>query len=157
MSPTQRTFHLHSSAETEKAAESLAGVLRPGDVVLLRGEVGSGKSHFARHLIRHILVEPEDIPSPTFTLVQSYETTLGPLWHADLYRLTSEHDIEELGLADAFEEAICLVEWPENLGNLKPTDALELWLQPGDTDDARWLSASWVNGEWDHKLKDWAP
>jgi len=64
---------------------------------------------------------PEDVPSPTFTLVQIYDTSAGEIWHADLYRLSSPEEAEELGLRDAFETAICLIEWPDRLGSISPT------------------------------------
>tara|TARA_Y100001934_G_scaffold160669_1_gene191712 strand:- start:277 stop:588 length:312 start_codon:yes stop_codon:yes gene_type:complete len=66
----------------------------------------------------------EEVPSPTFTIVQTYETKLGSIWHADLYRLTDQSEIFELGLIDAFVSEIVIVEWPERLGHLEPQDAL---------------------------------
>jgi tRNA threonylcarbamoyladenosine biosynthesis protein TsaE len=66
----------------------------------------------------------EDVPSPTFTLVQTYYTTVGPIWHADLYRLNDHNDVFELGLIDVFGHETVLIEWPERLGYLKPSDAL---------------------------------
>ncbi len=78
--------------------------------MLLDGPVGAGKTTLARAAILSILPEPEDVPSPTFTLVQTYDTTRGPLWHCDLYRLSSVLEIEELGLEEAFETAITLIE-----------------------------------------------
>lgn len=94
--------------------------LLPGDVVLLEGAVGAGKTHLARALIHAVLLQDEDVPSPTFTLVQTYDTRNGTLWHSDLYRLSSTFEIEELGLIDAFADAICLIEWPDRLGELTP-------------------------------------
>jgi len=119
-----RTYR--SEAETCRAAARLGPLLRPGHVLLLEGGIGAGKTHFARCLIRAILRDDEDVPSPTFTLVQSYDTTRGELWHADLYRLGHPDDVIELGLTEAFEEAICLVEWPDRLGDLTPPAALHL-------------------------------
>lgn len=128
-------------------------MLRPGDTVLLEGEVGAGKTHFARALIQSLLPEPEDVPSPTFTLVQTYATELAEIWHADLYRLTSTQEIEELGLTEAFESDICLVEWPDRLGPLIPTDALTLSFAAADHDDARRITARWTDAKWDAKLE----
>jgi tRNA threonylcarbamoyladenosine biosynthesis protein TsaE len=146
---------LRSPEETSRAATLLAQRLVPGDVVLLNGPVGAGKTHFARHMIQSILSEPEDVPSPTFTLVQTYDTQRGPLWHSDLYRIASTHEIEELGLAEAFETAICVVEWPDRLGEVAPEDALSLWLQPGADEDTRALTATWADPKWAERTQDW--
>ncbi len=91
-----------------------------GDVFLLSGPIGAGKSHLSRAFIRHRLGRFEDVPSPTFTLVQTYEDGAGDIWHADLYRLSHPDEVIELGLDDAFLTAICLVEWPDRLGRLTP-------------------------------------
>lgn len=107
-------------------AQCLAEVVNPGDVFCLNGPVGAGKTTFARALIKAILLVDEDVPSPTFTLVQTYDTRRGPVWHADLYRLGSSMELEELGLAEAFETAICLVEWPELMNSVKPAAAHDL-------------------------------
>jgi len=138
-----------SPGHTAALAATLAPALAPGDVILLAGEVGAGKTHFARSLIAASLERPEDIPSPTFTLVQSYPGRQGEIWHADLYRLSGLSEIEELGLPQAFSEAICLVEWPDRLGPLAPDDALTLALAPGDDPDRRALSLDWRAPRWD--------
>lgn len=147
--------HLESSDATARAAALLGPLLAPGDTVLLSGSVGAGKTHFARSLIRAILLVPEDIPSPTFTLVQTYDTRNGSLWHADLYRIGSTDEVEELGLGEAFDTAICLVEWPDRLGALRPPNALEITLQDGAADETRNLVARWRDPKWDEKLKAW--
>ncbi|WP_370281442.1 tRNA (adenosine(37)-N6)-threonylcarbamoyltransferase complex ATPase subunit type 1 TsaE [Pseudooceanicola sp.] len=120
------THDFTSEEDTCRAAARLAPLLRPGHVILLEGGIGAGKTHFARCLIRAVLAVPEDVPSPTFTLVQTYETAHGELWHSDLYRLGHPDDVIELGLAEAFESAICLVEWPDRLGELTPPGALHI-------------------------------
>ena len=87
--------------------------------------------------------------------MQTYDTASSAIWHADLYRLTSTHEIEELGLIDAFHDAICLVEWPDRLGPLAPADALEISLSPSTEEDSRRLTAEWSGGDWAEKLAAW--
>lgn len=115
----------------------MAPLVAGGDVILLEGSIGAGKSFFARALISSLLIEPEDIPSPTFTLVQTYDAAEFEIWHCDLYRLTTPFEAQELGLEEAFETALCLVEWSDRLGDLTPQDALVLTLELTDTLQAR--------------------
>lgn len=150
-----RHLSLSSPEKTALLAAALGARLKPGDVVLLEGDVGAGKTHFARALIQSLLEVPEDVPSPTFTIVQTYETPKGDIWHADLYRLTSTLEIEELGLTEAFENDICLVEWPDRLGTLCPTSALTLKFAAGDLTEARNIEASWSDPRWIDRLRDW--
>lgn len=124
------SIHLARPEDTDRLGRILASCLQAGDTVLLHGSVGAGKTHLARALIRARTGEGEDVPSPTFTLVQTYETAEAEIWHADLYRLSHPDEIAELGLEAAFETAICLVEWPDRLGALAPADALHLRLTP---------------------------
>lgn len=98
-----------------------------GDCLLLEGQIGAGKSHFARALIRARLGREEDVPSPTFTLVQTYQADV-EIWHADLYRLGHPDEVLELGLEAAFDDAICLIEWPDRLGRHLPQGAVRLKL-----------------------------
>lgn len=104
----------------------LGSTLRPGDVIALWGDLGVGKTTFARALIQGIVGKKIDVPSPTFTLVQVYDCQEGELWHCDLYRLKSPDESFELGLEDAFHEAICLLEWPEKLGDLLPARRIDV-------------------------------
>ena len=116
-----------SPDHTRQFAENLSAYLRSGDVILLEGGIGAGKTHFARSLIQALQARTcrvEDVPSPTFTLVQTYDVDPSEIWHADLYRLSHPDEIEELGLTQAFDDAICLVEWPDRLGDLWPERAL---------------------------------
>jgi tRNA threonylcarbamoyladenosine biosynthesis protein TsaE len=126
-----KSFPLVDADQTEQLGIRFADILRPGDVVLLHGQIGAGKTHFVRSIIQSRLKsvgQLEDVPSPTFTLVQVYDVASEEIWHADLYRLTSPSEVEELGLIDAFETAICLIEWPDRLGDLAPETALHIRL-----------------------------
>lgn len=123
-------FSSRDAAATTALAERMADHLRAGDVLLLSGDLGAGKTHFARSLIQHLLAADglsEDVPSPTFTLVQTYATKVVEIWHADLYRLTDPQELWELGLDEAFETAISLIEWPERLDQDLPDGAV--WLR----------------------------
>lgn len=118
---------LASDADTTALGRWIAPRLVTGDCLLLEGPIGAGKSHLARAIIQARLGRMEDVPSPTFTLVQTYQADV-ELWHADLYRLTSYDEIAELGLEDAFSQAICLIEWPDRMGKLAPSHSIRLKL-----------------------------
>ncbi len=125
--PTFRlTVPLPDEAATTAFARRLAPALGPGDVLALRGDLGAGKTAFARALIRALVGDDEaEVPSPTFTLVQTYDTDAAPVWHFDLYRLSGPDEVQELGW-DEVGQGIALVEWPDRLGPLLPRDRLEL-------------------------------
>lgn len=122
------TLFLPDAAATDQLGTWLADHLKAGDCVLLSGPIGAGKSHLARALIRARLGRFEDVPSPTFTLVQTYQADV-EIWHADLYRLSHPDEVLELGLEDAFSHAICLIEWPERLGKHAPKDAIRVQMR----------------------------
>lgn len=130
------TLDLADDTATTDFGRRLAPFLREGDVLLLNGPIGAGKTHFSRGLIRARLGWDEDVPSPTFTLIQTYDG-MPDIWHADLYRLTHPDEVTELGLEDAFSTAICLIEWPERLGDLRPDGALTLNFRVTRNGDAR--------------------
>ncbi len=148
MPSNHATLTLTSPDHTTLLAEKIGLLLRPGDVLLLEGDIGAGKTHFARSLIQSLLTTQEDVPSPTFTLVQVYETRIGEIWHADLYRLTAPDEVVELGLTDAFEEAVCLVEWPDRLASLRPDSALELKFSLARAEESRHLEVSATDARW---------
>ena len=144
--PAQKPLQLKLPGPDDTAAVAvrLAPHLRPGDCILLTGTLGTGKTHFARALIQKRLSDSElweDVPSPTYTLVQTYDDRKSEIWHADLYRLTDPNEIIELGLDEAFDTAITLIEWPDRLGSLTPKGALQITLAMDG--DARTLTATW--------------
>ncbi|MDP4840775.1 MAG: tRNA (adenosine(37)-N6)-threonylcarbamoyltransferase complex ATPase subunit type 1 TsaE [Alphaproteobacteria bacterium] len=116
------TLTLHSEKDTQALAASLAKQARVGDIIYLKGTLGMGKSTFARAFIRHLADNPHlEVPSPTFTLVQSYTDLSLPVWHFDLYRLNSPEEIEELGLDEALEH----YHDPKNPYGVNPYEALQ--------------------------------
>ena len=109
-------FDLPDADATTRLGEAIALLLAPGEAVLLYGPLGMGKSTLARGLIRTLTRPDEDVPSPTFTLVQFYESA-PPIAHFDLYRLTRPEEAFEVGLDEALDEGCALIEWPERLGD----------------------------------------
>ena len=148
------TIAVSSADASAKLAENLAARLQPGDSILFFGPIGAGKTHVCRHLIQSLLNIPEDVPSPTFTLVQTYDTRSGEIWHADLYRLSDPDEVQELGLSDAFQSAICLIEWPDRLGDDAPADALHVTIEPDpDHEDKRHITFDWTDPKWPDRLE----
>jgi tRNA threonylcarbamoyladenosine biosynthesis protein TsaE len=127
---------LPDEAATAALAARIATLARPGDVIALKGELGAGKTSFARAFIR-VRGGGEAVPSPTFTLVQTYDVGDAPIWHFDCYRLRHPEEAWELAIEDAFAEGISLIEWPERLGPLIPPRRLEITLGAGPTPLAR--------------------
>ena len=121
---------LPDEAATAALAARISALAEVGDVIALKGDLGSGKTSFARSFIR-ARGPAEEVPSPTFTLVQIYELGSVAIWHFDLYRLKSPEEAWELGIEDAFAEGVSLIEWPERLGPLLPADCLLLTLEEG--------------------------
>lgn len=118
-----------SARETERLGAAIAARLRTGDLVCLSGPLGAGKTTLARGLVRAITSPDQEVPSPTFTLVQSYEGFRFPVAHFDLYRLKRPEEALELGFDEALEQGAAVVEWPERLGALLPPDRLEVELR----------------------------
>jgi len=119
-------------AATEALAQRAAALARPGDAILLEGDLGAGKTAFARAFLRAISNDSKlDVPSPSFTLVQEYETARGTVTHYDLWRLDGPAALAELGWDDA-RDGIVLVEWPDRLGPHRPENALTIALSLGE-------------------------
>ncbi len=122
---------LPDPAATARLGAALARILRPGDALCLTGPLGAGKSELARGLIRALAGPDEEAPSPTFTLVQLYETPSLDVSHLDLYRLERPDEVDELGLDEALASGAVVIEWPERLGpDAQPADRLSLEMKP---------------------------
>jgi tRNA threonylcarbamoyl adenosine modification protein YjeE len=153
--PLHLELTLADADATTALGQRLATLLRPGDTLLIDGPIGAGKTHLARAAIQAMLAAEgrwEEVPSPTFTLVQTYDLEATDLVHADLYRLGGPEGLDDIGLSDQIGRAICLIEWPDRLGSLAPPDAIVIALAYGAAPDERratirsaadrWASAS---------------
>ncbi|MBF0094084.1 MAG: tRNA (adenosine(37)-N6)-threonylcarbamoyltransferase complex ATPase subunit type 1 TsaE [Alphaproteobacteria bacterium] len=140
-------------AATRALGRRLLGWLRPGDVVGLRGGLGAGKTELARAVIRAALGPDEEVPSPTFTLVQTYELEDATLWHYDLYRLEAPDDALELGIEEAFAGGIVLIEWPERLGGWLPAERLDVTLAPTGRGDERTAELAGRGTGWSARMR----
>jgi tRNA threonylcarbamoyl adenosine modification protein YjeE len=134
-------------AATDALGARIAASLRVGDAIALQGDLGSGKTTLARAILRALGVT-ETVPSPTFTLVQAYETEKLAVRHFDLYRVNDVADMDELGLDEALDDGAALVEWPEHAGSRLPSDVLRVALtldargrRARITGPARWAAA----------------
>lgn len=145
-------LNLPDPEATERLGARLARVLRPGDVVCLFGPLGAGKTTVARGAVRALLGAGVETPSPTYTLVQTYAAPGFELWHADLYRLGRAEESVELGLEEAFETAVCLIEWPERLGDRLPEDRLDVYLE--DADGGARRARLVAKGAWRDRIGD---
>ncbi|MGE0742770.1 MAG: tRNA (adenosine(37)-N6)-threonylcarbamoyltransferase complex ATPase subunit type 1 TsaE [Hyphomonadaceae bacterium] len=144
-----RDFALPDVAATLALGRRLGERLEAGDVVCLSGNLGAGKTTLARGAIEAWTGEAEEAPSPTYTLVQTYDGARGELWHVDLYRLKRPDDAWELGLEDAFADAACLIEWPERLEGQLPRDRLDIALSAAEEGRNAALTA---HGAWRSRL-----
>lgn len=160
--PQSITLELPDESATAALARRIAGLAAAGDVIALSGELGSGKTTFARAFI-NALPHPagadsgaEPVPSPTFTLVQTYDRDPAPVWHFDLYRLERPEEVYEIGLEEALGGAISLIEWPERLGPLTPPVRLDIRLEFGNTPSARRAVLA-GGGTWPARLERLGP
>lgn len=150
-------LYLADEAATASLARAIAALARRGDLIALFGELGAGKTAFARAFINAIphpdKVIPEEVPSPTFTLVQVYERSPAPVWHIDLYRIDHPEDAYEIGLEEALADGITLIEWPERLGPLLPRARLDVNLAFAANPQARIATIS-GSADWQRRLQD---
>jgi tRNA threonylcarbamoyladenosine biosynthesis protein TsaE len=144
-------MNLNGIEATDRVAAILARNLKVGDFIALAGELGAGKTTFVRSLIR-ALVPGEEVPSPTFTLVQSYDAPGCRVVHADLYRVKSDREVVELGFDEALEAGALIVEWPDRMGRLMPSDRLDIILEVDDGAEER--RAKLIGrGSWAQRLR----
>ena len=139
---------LADETATARLGEAIARVLRPGDTVCLSGPLGAGKSTLARALVRALTTPGEDVPSPTFTLVQFYEGPRLKVAHFDLYRLNDPDEAYEIGLDEALDEGAALIEWPERLQGRLPADRLDVEIALADEAEGRRVRMT-PHGAWE--------
>ena len=148
------TIELPDETATQALAKSLAVIANSGEQLALIGDLGAGKTVFARAFVRALCGADTEVPSPTFTLVQTYDAKDGrELFHFDLYRLKKSDEALELDIDDAFADGISLIEWPERLGSFLPPNHLELALSYGDTQSQRRAVIS-AGDNWAERLQE---
>jgi len=138
---------LADETATQVLAAAIARLARPGDLIALSGPLGAGKTSFARAFVRSLIDAAEEVPSPTFTLMQTYDGLAVRICHVDLYRLSGPDDLAELGLDEAFQTAIVLVEWPDRMDRL-PADRIEVALALDDRGTDRRTAILTGHGRW---------
>lgn len=146
-----RGFALADLRATESLAGRVAALALPGDVIALAGPLGAGKTAFARGFITALSGGPVEVPSPTFTLLQTYATPHATVWHFDLYRLERAEEAYELGIEEAFVEGISLIEWPERIAPLLPPERLTVSLSEAAEAGARQALLT-GRGSWAQRL-----
>lgn len=155
--PGSHLLHLADEAATTALARRIAALCRAGDVLALDGDFGTGKTTFARAFIRARCTATEEVPSPTFTLVQVYPAAAeggAAVYHFDLFRLRTADEAIDLGIEDALAEGISLIEWPQRLGTLLPLGRLDLAFRFGSTPGSRTLTMSAPGGDFLTRLKE---
>jgi len=148
------TIRIEHEEDMRVLAVRLAEIIKAGDVLALYGVLGAGKTVFARALVNAVAPAEEEVPSPTFTLVQVYDAQVPAIWHFDLYRLEKQQDVLELGWDDARRGAVAVVEWPERLGSLLPKDRLDISIDfVADSETAREVTFT-PHGKWIGRQKE---
>ena len=144
---------LPDEAATQALGAAVARALRAGDAVCLTGPLGAGKSSLARALIRTLTSADEEVPSPTYTLVQAYRGADFEIAHFDLYRLEDPEEARELGLDEALRDGAAVIEWPQRLGGDLPADRLSLEIEPA-ADGAARIARLTFHGSWQGRALD---
>ncbi|MDR2158374.1 MAG: tRNA (adenosine(37)-N6)-threonylcarbamoyltransferase complex ATPase subunit type 1 TsaE [Holosporaceae bacterium] len=136
-------FICKSLAETQMAAKYFSQFAKPGQCFALFGNLGYGKTTFSKYLVQFLNNSAEEVVSPTFSIVQIYDSEIAEIWHVDCHRLKSEEEFYELGLEEAFQNYITIIEWPEIIQHLLPTDSIKIKFQlQGETRKISWSSPS---------------
>ena len=153
------TFTAFSQSEVCSLAVILAQKAKTGDVIALSGDLGAGKTVFAKAFVRALTNASEDVPSPTFTLVQIYDGHRNgeelTIWHFDLYRLKSAEEIYETGFEEALSDGISLIEWPERAGSLLPRSRLTVHLEaPAGQPDKRNITITAKTADWVQRMEN---
>lgn len=152
MSDLEISFPLPDEAASLSLGQRLADLVRVGDVIALFGDLGAGKTTLARALIQAQTQPNQDVPSPTYTLVQTYEGRSAPIWHFDMYRLEAPEEVHELGFEETVD-GVALIEWPEKMGTHLPRKRLEIWLS---SDDGGRIARLVDHDDWSTRLDgDW--
>lgn len=138
---TSLDLNVSGLGQMQMLGQALSSLMAGGQIFGLSGPLGAGKSQLARYMIEASCAGVDDMPSPTFTLVQPYQSNEGfEVWHMDLYRLERPQDSLALGIEEAFIEACCLIEWPERLGPLLPSNHFAIHLEFGEVDTQRHIT-----------------
>ena len=143
---------IHNESDMHNFAQTLAKRCRIGDCIALRGDLGAGKTTFARGFIE-ALHGAGEVVSPTFTLVQTYDIEGGMIWHFDLYRLTSPEDIVEIGLDEALQSGLTLIGWPEMVEQQLPPQALHIAIGFGGSEEERKITLT-GDSAWKGRLEN---
>lgn len=155
---TEIRIDLADAPATERLGAAIAPSLRPRDVIALYGDLGAGKTSLARAIIQALLAREgkrEDVPSPTFTLVQTYETEGLAIWHADLYRLSDPDELIELGLDEALDAGLLIIEWPDRMGDELPGERLDIVIE--EQGEGRCARLTAWGSIWEERLGQIAP
>jgi len=128
---------IKNKQDTKKLSKKISDILSVGDVLTLRGELGVGKTALARDVINNLSKSNTDVTSPTFNLLQIYDTSKGEVHHFDLYRVKNIEEIYELGIEDSFANAITIIEWPELAENILPNNIIDIELSYGNSEEER--------------------
>ena len=150
------SIDLADESATHAFGAALAAVAEPGDAILLDGDLGAGKTVFARGFVQAAVGDDIEVPSPTFTLAQIYPRDGLEVWHFDLYRLERAEEAWELGVEEAFAEGLSLIEWPERLGPLLPAERLDIRFEQGAAPGTRRARLN-GHGRWAARLAELFP